>query len=85
MEDLNEKIIGQIKPLVKKFAEKKKVYLYVMPFEKDNVDVEKIAQAISERDNKKEVKVWATNEKNKHDPENKAKKARPGMPGIFLD
>jgi leucyl-tRNA synthetase len=85
MEDLNEKIIGQIKPLVKKFAEKKKVYLYVMPFEKDNVDVEKIAQAISEKDNKKEVKVWATNEKNKHDPENKAKKARPGMPGIFLE
>jgi leucyl-tRNA synthetase len=79
-EDLNSNIIVQVKPILEKIQDKNKVYLYVMPFEKEKVDVEVISEAIE-----KEVEVWATNEKDKHDPENKAKKARPGMPGIYLE
>ncbi|MAG39483.1 leucine--tRNA ligase [Candidatus Pacearchaeota archaeon] len=78
--DLNSKIIAQIKPILEKFQDKKKAYVYVMPFEKEKVDPAAISEAIE-----KEVEVWATNEKEKVDPENKAKKARPGMPGIYLE
>ena len=31
------------------------------------------------------TEVYAVNDKNKHDPENKSKKARPGKPGIYLE
>jgi leucyl-tRNA synthetase len=84
-EDLNNKIIEQLKPLVEKFPDKKKVYLYVMPFEKEKIDTTMIAGAISSKGNVKEVKIFATNEKDKHDPENKAKKSRPGKAGIYLE
>jgi leucyl-tRNA synthetase len=79
-EDINDSIIGNVKLIVDKFSEKKKVYLYVMPFELKNVNAEKIGKAIS-----REVKVFAVNDAKKYDPENWASKAKPGRPGVFLD
>ena len=32
-----------------------------------------------------EVKVYSVKDEQKYDPENKAKKARPGMPGIYIE
>jgi leucyl-tRNA synthetase len=77
--DLNSKIID----LVKGYLEGKKVkkiYLYVMPFEKDKIDIKKISSEIE-----KEIFVYATNDSKKYDPSGKSKKARPGMPGVWFE
>jgi leucyl-tRNA synthetase len=84
-DDLNGKIIEQIKPIVEKFPGKNKIYLYVMPFEKEKIDDDVISEAISTKETQKEVIIYATNDKDKIDPENKAKKARPGLVGIYLE
>ncbi|MBU2576735.1 MAG: class I tRNA ligase family protein [Nanoarchaeota archaeon] len=77
---LNEKIIEELKPIIKKYSDKKKVYLYVMPFELSKVNSAKIGKAIG-----KVVEVFAVNNSGKYDPENKAKKAKPGMVAIYLE
>jgi leucyl-tRNA synthetase len=79
-EDLNEKIINNIKPIIEKFPDKKNVYLYVMPFEVDRVDAKKISKAIG-----KMVDVWPVNDSKKYDPEGRAKKALPGKPGVYFE
>jgi leucyl-tRNA synthetase len=79
-EDLNEKIIAQLKPLVEKYSDKKNIYLYVMPFEVKQIDAEKISKAVG-----KMIDVWPVNEPGKYDPEGKAKKAIPGKPAIYLE
>lgn len=79
-EDLSDKIISQIKPIIEKYPEKESVYLYVMPFEVDKLDKEKI-----EKSSGKNIKIFAVNDSDKYDPENKSKKAIPGRPGIYLE
>ncbi|MFH1521464.1 MAG: leucine--tRNA ligase [archaeon] len=78
--DLNEKIINELKPIVEKYPDKKNVYLYVMPFEIGKIDVSKISDAIG-----KDVNIFAVDDSKKYDPENKAKKAKPGKAGIYLE
>ncbi len=56
------------------------VYLYVMPHEVANFSED----VLNKRTGKK-VKVFAVNDKDKYDPEGKAKKAKPGKPGIFVE
>jgi len=41
-------------------------------------------QTLSNKLNKKVI-VQAVNDKNKHDPKNKSKKAKPGKPGIYVE
>jgi len=63
--------IANIKNMLNKG--KAKVYVYVVPKELEiysNIDG---------------VNVFAVNDKKKYDPENKAKKAKPGKPGIYLE
>jgi len=79
-EDINEKIISQLNPIVEKYADKKNVYLYVMPFEIKQTDSEKIGKSIG-----KKVKIFAVNDSEKYDPEGKAKKAIPGKPAMFIE
>ncbi len=63
--------INNIKRILNK--EKAKVYVYVMPNEFNMYqDIEGIS-------------VFAVNDKEKYDPENKSKKAKPGKPGIYLE
>lgn len=57
-----------------------KIFLYVIPPELKNFDSEKLAKKLS-----KEVKVFASNDKAKHDPQNKAGKAKPGKPAIYIE
>lgn len=77
--DLNEKIIANIKEVLSK-VKGKKIYLYAVPFEVSKIDSKKISKGVGI-----DVKVFANNDSSKHDPENKAKKALPGKPSIFVE
>jgi len=85
-EELIEGIIRDVNNIVKIIKDKgnsvSKLYLYTLPdevnFYADN------AKSIEKRTNLK-VKTFAVNDKNKHDPEDKSKKAKPGKPGIYLE
>lgn len=82
-DDINEKIIENIKPLIEKIIQTqqiKKIYLYVMPFEIKQIDAKKIEKAIG-----KPTQIFAVNDSNKYDPENKAKRSLPGKPSIFIE
>ncbi len=79
-EDLNEKIIQNIKHITDKFENKEKVFLYVLPFEIEKISKEKISTALA-----KKVEIFSVQDKNKYDPENKSKKARPSFPGLYLE
>ena len=59
-----------------------KVFVYVLPNEKENY-VENIEEI--KRKTNLNVSIFAVNDKNKHDPENKSKKVKPGRPGIYLE
>ena len=59
-----------------------KVILYVIPFELENY---KAVLKEIEKELSMEVKVFALNDKAKYDPENKAGKAKPGRPAIYLE
>jgi leucyl-tRNA synthetase len=50
-----------------------KIYVYVLPKE---LEVYKDVKGIN---------LFAVNDKEKHDPENKSKKVKPGRPGIYLE
>ena len=58
----------------------KKVYMYVLPNDVDFYNI----KDISKRTNK-EVILYKVNDKDKYDPENKSKKAKPGKPAIYLE
>jgi len=83
-EQLVDKTVSDIVNILKIIEDKKqkaeKVYVYTMPFEKQYFDEKKMSQRVG-----KEVKIFAVNEKNKHDPKNIAKKSKPGKPGIFIE
>ena len=57
-----------------------KVYVYVLPKELDAYNKEEIERRVN-----KEVIISRVNDKDKHDPQNKAKKAKPGKPAIYLE
>lgn len=72
--------IKHILQITKKKA--KKIYIYVIPPELANY---KSAESTLKKEFKVEVTVFASNDPNKTDPEGKAKKARPGKPGIYIE
>ena len=57
-----------------------KVFLYVLPNEKSIYDEVELNKKIG-----KPVKVFVVNDKDKHDPENKSKRAKPGKPAIYIE
>ena len=80
---LDEKIVGHVKDIVSKMEEKQKVnkvYLYVMPFELGKIKKDKIAKSIG-----KELEIFAVNDPKKIDPQNMAKRAQPGKPGVYIE
>ena len=78
--DLNEKVVQNVKKIFEKVGEKNNVYVYVMPFELMTVDAGKIGKKLG-----KKVEVFAVSDKKKHDPENKAKNAKPGLPSVYVE
>ncbi|MBI2663303.1 leucine--tRNA ligase [Candidatus Woesearchaeota archaeon] len=57
-----------------------KVYVYSLPNEMEYYDSKDLSNRVN-----KEVIVYSVSDKNKHDPENKSKRAKPGKPAIFLE
>lgn len=82
-EDINNKIIENIKQTVEKIISNQKVnkiYLYVMPFEINQIDKNKIEKVLGFK-----TQIFAVNDPKKYDPENRSKKAIPGKPGVFAE
>jgi leucyl-tRNA synthetase len=85
-DEIIEKAINDINNVIKIMKEKEKpvskLYLYIMPNEKktyiDNLD------EIEKRTGMK-TKIFLVSDKEKHDPEKKSSKAKPGKPGIYLE
>lgn len=82
-----EKLISDINHVVKLVNEKqnkeiKKVFVYVLPNEKK--DFMENVEIIKKKTNLK-IKIYAVNDKEKYDPENKSKKVKPNRPAIFLE
>lgn len=77
--DLNETIINQLRDLLVKFPQTKKIYAYVLPFEIGKLDKDKISKEFTQ-----EIEIFAVNDPKKFDPENRSKKALPGKPGVYL-
>lgn len=75
--DINN-IINLIKEKQKKSVEK--IYLYTLPNELLIFNEQKMSEKLGIS-----VKIFAINDKNKYDPENKSKKAKPGKPGIYIE
>lgn len=75
-----DKTVSDVMNILKLVKAGKKVYLYVMPQEKEFFNEPELSRRIG-----KEVKVFAVNDKNKIDPQNKAKKAKPGRPGVYVE
>jgi leucyl-tRNA synthetase len=82
--DLNAKVIENVGDIIKRYEEKgkeiKQIYLYVIPFELSKYNKEEL-----EKEWKKGVKIYSVKDSEKYDPENKSKKARPGLPGIYFE
>jgi len=72
--------INHIKSLIK--DKKTKAFVYVLPNELNNY---KESIGIIKKKTNIDIEIYAVNDKNKHDPENKSKKVKPGRPGIYLE
>src|SRR3989344_846946 len=57
-----------------------KIYLYVIPGEKDFYDLVELNKRIG-----KKVEIFEVSDKKKYDPKNISKKAKPGKPGIYVE
>lgn len=57
-----------------------KAYVYTIPNEKEIYSAEALQKKAGVP-----VKVFAVNDKEKYDPQNKSQKAKPGKPGIYLE
>lgn len=84
-EESLDKTIDDINYIINLIKEKEgkdisKVFIYVMPNELINYDV----NVLNKRFNK-EVKVFSVSDKAKYDPEGKSRKAKPGKPGIYVE
>lgn len=88
-EEAVEKTFGDIQNILRIVKEKegkegKKVYIYTIPPEKGNYDSEELKKRLG-----LDVEVYASNDarvkSGEADPEGKAKKSRPGKPGIYIE
>ncbi|MEK6917976.1 MAG: leucine--tRNA ligase [Nanoarchaeota archaeon] len=75
--------VNNIAKIVKERGENvRKAFVYVIPNERD-MYVENLP--LIERKTNLIVKIFSVNDRNMHDPQGKAKKAKPGKPGIYLE
>jgi leucyl-tRNA synthetase len=82
-ENLVEQLIADINHILGIVREKKsKVYVYVLP--KEKILFEDGMEEVKRRTGL-EAELFSVDDKKKYDPENKAKKARPGKPALLLE
>ncbi len=81
-EEAIEKLARDINHVKEMFERKTKAFVYVLPNEKqnyiDNLDILKKKTHL-------DIEIFAVNDKDKYDPDNKSKKVKPGRPGIYLE
>ena len=83
MEEVVSKTVEDIREIIKITKKRpKKICLYVIPKE---LDCFKENALLLEQEFGCDFAVYAVNDSKKYDPENKAKKAKPGKPGIFVE
>jgi len=80
-----ERTVDDIKNILRIIDEKQskpgdKVFVYVMPFELQYFDVDKMSLRVG-----KPVKVFTVNDPKKYDPTSKAGKSKPGKPAIYVE
>ncbi len=86
-EKLIEKIssdINNISRIIKENQNKKpkKAFIYLIPSEKSTYQESK---EILSKKTSLEIEIFAVNDKNKYDPENKASRTKPGKPAIYIE
>ncbi len=78
------KLVSDIANILKIVGEQKKdaskIYLYVIPGEKDFYDIDELNKRTS-----KKVEIFEVSDKKKYDPKGISKKAKPGKPGIYVE
>ncbi len=76
---LNAKILNILKDneIKENFKE---IFIYVVPSDKDKINLEKLEKDLNLR-----VSVYSVNDKEKYDPKNKSKKSKLGMPSFWLE
>ncbi len=83
-EKIIENTVSDINNIVKIMRNKgkkaEKVYLYVLPNEIDIYNKQEI-----EKRTQLAIEIFSVADKNKYDPENKAKKAKPNKPAIYIE
>jgi len=82
-----ENLIGDIQNIIKMLKERQnketnKIFVYTIPNE---LKVYNESKGILEKRTERKVEIFAVNDKKKHDPQNKAGKAKPGKPAIYLE
>jgi len=86
-EKVVEKLVEDVNNIVKIIKEKqkkdvKKGFIYILPNEKQ---VYAGAEDIISKRTNIQIEIFAVNDKNKYDPEEKSKKVKPWRPGIYLE
>jgi leucyl-tRNA synthetase len=81
-EKVIESLISDVNNILRIVGMKKKLFLYSLPKEKELYFNAK--DLIKKRTNL-EVEIYSVTDKDKHDPENKSKKAKPNKPAIYLE
>ena len=81
-EKIVEDLINDINNILKIVGIKKKIFIYSLPHEKE---IYKEAIETIKKKTNLEVLVYAVNDKEKYDPENKSKKAKPNKPAVYLE
>ncbi|MDO8509040.1 MAG: leucine--tRNA ligase [Nanoarchaeota archaeon] len=84
-EKIQHQTLDDIKNIIKIVQEKQnknpeKIYLYAIPKELSVYNIQYLESKLD-----KKIKIFAVNDPNKYDPENKSQKAKPGKPGIYLE
>ncbi|PIZ80009.1 leucine--tRNA ligase [Candidatus Pacearchaeota archaeon CG_4_10_14_0_2_um_filter_31_10] len=76
--------INNVLKIMKEKSNKKslKVYIYVLPNE---LSLYKNSSDLIKKKTGLDVEIFAVNDKNKYDPENKSGKTKPGKPAIYLN
>ena len=83
-EDAFIKACEDIKQVIKLSKKNEKLYLYVVN-EKELIHYQQAIDFLKKELGFKDVKIFRVNDPKKYDPENKAKRAKFGKPGIYVE
>ena len=74
------KLISDVNQILKLVKGKNKIYIYILPNEKELYDIGLINKRLG-----KQINIFTVNDKSKYDPSNMSKKTKPGRPAIYLE